>query len=207
MDEINTKLFRFMELAEEQQKAVSTALAGLEKSKTDLTKAATALQEYGKQLAPNVAKAASESAAQAVKTALENASQTATDAVAKSCKPLLDGLAGVEKQAAAIESKLAGVAKWFGWRFAATACGAVLMVIVAAWGVTWWQRSQLADLKTERDQINAEVAAAQNTLAVLDKHLGGARYVEAPDGQFIRAPGGVLMTCIGKVPCIKLKSN
>ena len=205
MDEINAKLYRFMELAEEQQKAVSTALAGLEKSKTDLTKAATALQAYGEQLVPNTGKAASEGAAKAVKTAMENASQTATDAVAISCKPLLDGLAGVEKQAVVIEGKLAGMSKWFGWRFAMTVCGAIAVVIIAVWGATWRERSQLADLKAERDQISAEVAAAQSTLTALETHIGKARILDAPDGLFILAPGGVLMKCIDKVPCIKLK--
>ena len=42
MDDFEKKLYHLMEIAEQQQKAVSTALAGLEKSKTDLTKAAAA---------------------------------------------------------------------------------------------------------------------------------------------------------------------
>jgi len=210
MDENEQEFFyALVETAREQQKAVSTALAGLDKSKNELTKAAATLQEYGKQLVPNAGKAASEGAAQAVKTALENASQTAIDAVAVSCKPLLAGLAGVTGETATAEGQLKEAVKWFGWRWAgiaaATACGAILAVTLAAWGAVWWQRSQLDNLKAERDQITAEVAAAQSTVAELEKRTGGVRYEETKKGRFIVPRKGYDAWTCDDIPCIRLK--
>lgn len=210
MDDIEKNLYLLMEVAEQQQKAVSAALAGLDKRQIELTQTAARLQEIGQQLVPKAAQAASDGAARAVKTELENASQTATAAVAEACKPLLAGLAGVTGETATAEGQLKAAVKWFGWRWAgiagATACGAILAVTLAAWGAVWWQRSQLADLTAERDRISGEVGEAQSTLAALTKRTGGVRYVNASDGKFINVPGGFeQMTCIGNVPCIRLK--
>ncbi|MDM5182024.1 hypothetical protein PO883_33155 [Massilia sp. DJPM01] len=210
MDDIEKNLYLLMEVAEQQQKAVSTALAGLDKRQIELAKTAVQLQGIGEQLVPKAAQAASEGAARGVKTELESASQTASDAVAVACQPLLAGLAGVAGETATAEGQLKEAVKWFGWRWAAlaaaTACGAILAVTLAAWGAVWWQRSQLADLKIERDQVNGEVTAAQSTLAALNKRTGGVRYVNASDGKFINVPGGFkAMTCVGNVPCIRLK--
>lgn len=210
MDDIEKNLYLLMEVAEQQQKAVSAALAGLDKRQIELTQTAAQLQAIGQQLVPKAAQAASDGAARAVKTELENASQTATAAVAAACKPLLAGLAGVTGETATAEGQLKEAVKWFGWRWAAlaaaTACGAILAVTLAAWGAVWWQRSQLADLKIERDQVSGEVAAAQSTLAALNKRTGGVRYVEGTDGHFILVRKGFEQAnCVGDVPCIKLK--
>ena len=211
MDDIEQNLYRLMELADQQQMAVSVALAGLDKRQIELTQTAARLEEVGQQLVPKAAQAASDGAARAVKTALENASQTATAAVAEACKPLLAGLAGVTGETATAEGQLKAAVKWFGWRWAgiagATACGAILAVTLAAWGAVWWQRSQLANLTVERDQVSGELAAAQNTLAALNKRTGGVRYMETEKGRFILVPRGydVGWTCNENVSCIRLK--
>jgi len=210
MDDIKKRLYNLLDTAEQQQQAVNAALAGLEQSKTDLTQAATALQTIGNQLTPAVGSAARDGAAQAVKTALENAGQTATDAVALACKPLLEKLAGVEQQAGAAEGKLKEAVKWFNWRWAglagATASGTILTIILGAWITVWWQRSELTNLKAERDQITAEVAAAKSTVAELDKRTGGVRYEESEKGRFIVVKKGydASWTC-ENMPCIRLK--
>lgn len=210
MDEIETKLYALMGVAEHQQQVVDSALAGLDTRQAELTKMAAQLQTVIQKMLAAAGAAASDGAALGVKAALENASQTATDAVARACKPLLAGLAGVETQAAAAEGKLRGAVKWFGWRWVvlagATACGAILAVTLAAWVAVWWQRSQLADMRAERDKISREVAAAQNTLALLEKHTGGVRYAKGSDGRFILVPNGFdSLNCVGDVPCIRLK--
>ncbi len=210
MDELETKLCGMVDIAERQQEAINTALAGLDARQIELTKSATQLQTVMQKMLPAAGAAASAGAAQGVKVALENASQTATDAAAQACQPLLSGLAGVAVQIAAAEGRLKGAVKWFGWRWAAlagaTACGAILAVTLAAWGAVWWQRTQLAELKAERDQISNEVAAAQSTLAALEKRTGGVRYAQGRDGRFILVRKGFeTANCVGNVPCIRLK--
>lgn len=208
MNEIEQNLFGLMELAKEQQIAINTALVGLAKSKIELAQAAAGLQEYGKQIVQKVGSAASEGATQAVKAALENASQTAAGAVVESCQPLLAGLTAVTRQTYAAESKLKNAVEWLGWRLAAVVGAIAGVVILSMWMAVWWQRSQLDDLKAERDKISGEVAAAQSTLAALTKRTGGVRYVNASDGRFINVPDGFdAMTCVGNVPCIRLKKD
>ena len=211
MDEIEEKLCALMRIAEEQQAAVQGALAAVEQQQIELSKATVQLQTIiGQQLVPAVQKAAVIGATQAVKNALENASQIASTAVAESCKPLLAGMAGVASQAAEAEGRLKGAVQWFGWRWAGVAgsiaLGAILALGLAAWGMVWWQRSQLADLQAAREKITHEVAAAQSTLAVLEKRTGGVRYAEGSDGRFILVRKGFeTRNCVGNVPCIQLK--
>ena len=211
MNEIEKALYALMEAAAEQQATVNVALSTLEQQQTELAKATAQLQTLiGQQLVPAVQKAAIVGATQAVNAALENASQMASAAVAESCKPLLAGMAGVVAQATAAEGRLKGAVQWFGWRWAGVAgsiaFGAILALGLAAWGMVWWQRSQLADLQAEREKITHEVAAAQSTLAVLEKRTGGVRYAESRDGRFILVRKGFeTRNCVGNVPCIRLK--
>lgn len=210
MDEIETKLYSLMGIVEHQQQVVDSALAGLDTRQAELTKMVAQLQTVIQKMLPAARGAASDGAALGVKAALENASQSATDVVARACKPLLAGLAGVETQAVAAEGRLKDAVKWFSWRWVVlaggAACGAILAVTLAAWVAVWWQRSQLADLNAERDKISSEVAAAQNTLAVLVKKTGGVRYAKGRDGRFILVPTGFdSLNCVGDIPCIRLK--
>lgn len=209
MDEKEQALFGLMQVAKEQQQAINAALAALKNRQTDLTETAMHLQTVIQTLLPAARAAAHEGATKAVKAALENASQTAVDAVAQSCQPLLVGLAGVEAQAEAAEGQLKEAVKWFGWRWAgiaaATACGAILAVTLVAWGAVWWQRSQLAGLKVERDQVSAEVAAAQSTVAELEKRTGGVRYEESKKGRFIVTRKGYDAWTCEDMECIRLK--
>jgi hypothetical protein len=210
MDDAEKKLYLLMEIAEQQQQAVKAALAALEARQTTLVKTSAQLQTVMQTMLPAAEAAARKGATEAVKAALENASKTATDAVAKSCQPLLAGLAGVTGQASAAEDKLKGAVEWFGWRWAAlaasTACGAILALLLSAWGMVWWQRAQLAEVKAERAKLGDEVAAAKSTLAALEKRTGGVRYAEGSDGRFILVRKGFeTLNCVGDVPCIRLK--
>jgi hypothetical protein len=211
MNEIEKGLYALMEAAAEQQASVNVALAALEQQQIELAKTTVQLQTLiGEQLVPAVQKAAIVGAAQAVKKALENASQIASAAVAESCQPLLVGMAGVATQATAAEAKIKGAVQWFGWRWAglagSIAFGAILALGLATWGMVWWQRGQLADLKAEREKITHDVAAAQSMLAVLEKRTGGVRYAEGSEGRFILVRKGFEKhNCVGNVPCIRLK--
>jgi cell division protein FtsB len=184
-------LYGLMAVAQEQQQAVQTALAGLAQRETALAATVARLQTLEHALVPAVQKAAHAGAVAAMQRGLADASQTV--------------LAGMTTQAAAAETRLRNAVAWFTWRWAALAGALVLAVAIAAWSVVAWQRSQIAALQVEREQWTAEVDAAQATVAQLEKKTGGVHYLDAANGRFIVARRGFeAMTCDG-VPCIRLK--
>ncbi len=205
------KLYGLMEIAEQQQRAVSTALAAQEKQQAALANTVVQLQSLiGRQLVSATENAAHSGATEAVRCALANAGKEATQAVAESCRPLLAGLAGVAAQAATAESQLKGAVGWFGWRWAglagSIALGAILALVLSAWGAVWWQRAQLDELKAERTRLAEEVTAARSTLAIFEKRTGGVRYVEGSDGRFLLIRNDFdKLKCVGDVPCARLK--
>jgi len=184
-------LYGLMAVAQEQQQAVQTALAGLAQREAALAATVARLQGLEHALVPAVQKAAHAGAVAAMQRGLADASQTV--------------LSGLTTQAAAAETTLRNAVAWFTWRWATLAGALVLAVAIAAWSVVAWQRSQIAALQVEREQWTAEVDAAQATVAQLEKKTGGVHYVAASNGRFIVAQRGFeAMTCDG-TPCIRLK--
>lgn len=210
MDDKEQVVFLLLETAEIQQQAVGAALAALVQHQADLGAAVAALKTAGQALAPTVASAARTGATKAVQDELATPAQTAAAALEKSAAPLLARLDCIAAEAGKAEARLKGAVAWFTWRWMALAAvaafGAILALLLGAWGAVWQERSQLADARAERENLAAEVSEAKAMLAVLDRRTGGVRYVEASDGRFIVIPKGFdALTCVGKTPCVRLK--
>lgn len=210
MDEMQQQLFGLMEMAEGQQKAVGATLAALVRQQAELGRVVAQLKEAGQGLVPAVEAAAGTGAEAGIKAELETLAKDAAAALEIATRPVLDRLRGVGAQAEAAEAQLKGAAAWFGWRWVALVgalgAGAIAAVLVAAWGLVWWERSQVEGLQAERARLSGEVAAAQATLDLLDKRTGGVRYAEASDGRFLLVRKGFeAMTCVNNTPCVRLK--
>lgn len=210
MDDRQQQLFGLMEMAESQQKAVGEALVALGKQQAALIETVLQLRTTGQALVPAVKTAADMGVGAAVKAELGTLAEDAKTALEKSTQPVLDRLAGIVTQAEAAEAKIKGAVAWFGWRWAAVAgavgVGVILGVVLIAWGLIWWERSQLTDLRAERDKVTGEVSDAQATLAVLEKRSGGVYYREAKEGRFLLIPKGYeALKCVNDMPCVRLK--
>jgi hypothetical protein len=160
------QIYNMMALADEQQKAVKDALDKLTAEREALAKERAA-----------IAKAASE----AVRQSLIGASKTLEDA----SKPIIDQLSGMVRAASEAEGKLSGAVAAFGWRWAvlagSAAAGAIVVVLVAAWLLTWWQRYQVSSLGEQKAQLQAEVTQLQANADAWSKRGGRAKLERCGD--------------------------
>ena len=151
-DEMDTQqqLFGLMAIAEDQQKAVSEALAGLEREREALARERQALASERADLVPAVRKIS------------RDAFAGAAGVIEKAARPSIDGLSDVVKAAGALEGRLS--MRWLSWCLC-VAVGAVLVVMAATWGALEWQRHEVRQLQEEKKALAAEVAEMQENAA------------------------------------------
>ncbi len=211
-----------LEVAESQQHAVDIALNGLRHLHGNLTHAVAELETLGQKTARQRGRVRRrQGVARALLAQLQAVSGATMQAMAIAFKPQYERLKAataaaemtdqiLKKTVAGIEGRLHHAEARFGWRWALVAsaltCGAIVALAAAAWGVVWWQRDQLADVLSQKNQMLAEIVEGRATLAELTKKTGGVRYAVARDGRFILVPNGYEeQTCVGDIPCIRLK--
>ena len=152
MDE--QQIFSMMALAEDHQKAVTAAIAGLAAERAALAKERAALA----QAVAGVTKAASDAVSAAVRQSLAGASETAVTAFTKAAGPFAGEVRKVAEQAGAAAEKVDRAAQLLGMKAVAVAAGCIVVVGLAAWGIVAWERHQVVDLKKQIAQERAMVA-------------------------------------------------
>lgn len=175
MDEV----FALMRAAKDQQQAVDKALQGLAieraaiaADRAALSKAAGALTETAAQVTkaaadtvPALQKAAGAAVDGAVKASLAGAADVAASALNTAARPVVKQLTGAAGAVSEAESRLQEAVASFGWKWAALAGGAAVAVLaavlVAAWAMVAWQRSEVAELEQQRAALAADVAQLQ----------------------------------------------
>lgn len=152
MDE--QQIFSMMALAEEHQKAVTAAIAGLAAERAALAKERAALA----QVAQGIQKATGDAVNAAVRQSLAGVSETAVTAFTKAAGPFAGEVRKVAEQASAAAEKVDRAARWLGIKAFAVAAGCIVIVGLAAWGIVAWERHQVVDLKKQIAQERATVA-------------------------------------------------
>jgi len=171
MDEV----FALMRAAKDQQQAVDKALQGLASERAAIaTDRAALLQAAGAltDTAAQVRKAAADTvptlqkaAGAAVKVSLSGAADVAASALSTAAQPMVEQLEGAAEAVDKAKGKLQDAVASFGWKWAALAGGVAFSVLavllVAAWLLVEWQRSEVAELSQQRDALAVEVAQLQ----------------------------------------------
>lgn len=184
-------LFGLMAITEDLQKEARAELEKVAKEREALARvledAAEALARVGPELQA--------AAAEAGRVASNKVAATAAEALSVACAPVVAGLGGVARAAHEAEYKLNGAVRAFGWKWAmlagGAAAGGIAAVLVAAWALVWWQRSQVEGLSKQKaalirdvDQLKAGVEALEKRggrIVITD--CGGRLCIEASTNQ------------------------
>jgi hypothetical protein len=180
MDE--QQIFSMMALAEEHQKAVTAAIAGLAAERAALAKERAALA----QVAQGIQKAASDAVSASVKESLAGASETAAKALGEAARPVIDRLSGVVRAAGSLRS----AGQWFAWKWVAVAAGGLIGVCLVAYVALAWQLREVESLSARKAALTADVAQLQANVSALE-----------------RKGGRIVMTTCGGRLCIEASRN
>ena len=170
MDE--QQIFSMMALAEEHQKAVTAAIAGLAADRAALAKERAALAR----VAQGIQKATSDAVSAAVRQSLDGASETAVTALSEAAKPVIDRLSGVVRAAGDAEGSLRSAGQWFAWKWVAVAAGGLVGVCLVAYVALAWQLHEVGSLGDEKARLAAAIVRERATVAELTKDGGRVRW-------------------------------
>ena len=184
MDE--QQIFSMMALAEDHQKAVTAAIAGLAAERAALAKERAALA----QAVAGVTKAASDAVSAAVRQSLAGASETAAKALGDAATPVIGKLSGVVQAASDAEDSMRKAGQWFAWKWVAVATGGLAGVCLVAYVALAWQLHEVGSLSDEKARLAAAIVRERATVAELNK--AGGRVVWS--------------TCGGRL-CFEVSSN
>ena len=197
MDEKEQKLFGLMAVAQDQQKAVQTALEGLATERAALVQAtasvagvADEVRKATAEAVPAMERAAEKAVSASVEQSLAGASEAAADALAEAAKPVMGSLSGVVQAAYDAEGSMRRAGAWFAWKWVAVAAGGMVGACLLAYMSLAWQLHQVRSLGNEKTALAADVVQLQANVAALEKRGGRI----------------VLGTC-GKRLCIEASSN
>ena len=166
MDE--QQIFSMMALAEDHQKAVTAAIAGLAAERAALAKERAALA----QTAQGIQKATSDAVSTAVRQSLDGASETAVTALSEAARPVIDRLSGVVRAAGDAEGSLRSAGQWFAWKWVAVAAGGLVGVCLVAYVALAWQLHEVGSLSKRKAALTADVAQLQANVSALERKGG-----------------------------------
>ena len=170
MDE--QQIFGLMAVAEEHQKAVAAAIAGLAAERAALAKERAALAR----VAQGIQKDIDDAVSAAVKRSLDGASETAAKALSEAARPVIDRLSGVVRAAGDAEGSLRSAGQWFAWKWVAVAAGGLVGVCLVAYVALAWQLHQVKSLGDEKAKLAAAIVRERATVAELTKDGGRVRW-------------------------------
>lgn len=152
--------------------ALTTQIAALDASANAAKKAAAAVDQAARDVAPAVQQAAGGAIDKAVRDSLAGAAETAATALGEAAKPVLGKLADVVRAAGEVEGKLKTAGQWFAWKWVAVAAGGMTGVCLMAYVALAWQLHQVSALGEEKAALRAEVIELQAGVAALAKKGG-----------------------------------
>ena len=183
------QLFALMALAEEQQKAVQTAIEGLANERAALAKERAAVARAAASVAgvadevrkaaadtvPALKRAAGEAVGASVRQSLAGAADAAVQALGEAAKPVIGRLSGVVKAAGEAEDSMRRAGAWFAWKWVAVAGGGAVGVCLLAYASLAWQLHQVGSLREEKAELQEEVAQLQANANEWAKQGGRAK--------------------------------
>ncbi|RZI54358.1 MAG: hypothetical protein EOP12_03330 [Pseudomonas sp.] len=180
------QLFTLMALAEEQQKAVQTAIEGLADERAALAKERAAMARAAASVAgvadevrkaaadavPALKRAAGEAVGASVKQSLAGAADAAVQVLAEATKPVISSLSDVVQAAGEAEGSMRRAGAWFAWKWVAVAGSGAVGVCLLAYASLAWQLHQVESLREEKAVLQDEVIRLQANATELAKQGG-----------------------------------
>lgn len=161
MDEQQQKLYALMSIVEQQQKMLDGTLAKLEAERVALARERSSMGQ---------------TVMQSVKQSMSGVADTVSNEMLKAIKPSVDTLKNSVGSAHDASNRLSAsmsrVQSAWTWRILMLAVGVLLIVGLAIYGLLWWERSQIEDLKATRQTLQADINRMQPVVKDLEKRGG-----------------------------------
>lgn len=165
MDEQQQKLFALMSIVEQQQKMLDGTLAKLEAERAALARERSSM---------------SQTVMQSVKQSMSGVAGTVSQALQGAIKPSVDTLKTSVGSANDAGNRLAAsmsrVQSAWTWRILWLSVGLLLIVGLAAYGLVWWERSQVEDLKAYRQALQADINRMKPIVTDLERRGGALQW-------------------------------
>jgi len=203
MDE--KRLYTLLALVEDQAKALTDAAGAMAAERQALAQAVAAagqaadqarqataaVQQAAAGAGQAVQKAAGAAIGVAVRDSLAGAAADASRAAQQASRPVIEQLASAAKAAAGAGERLRGAGVSVGRRLLLIGLASALAIAAAGWGMTWWMRSDVDQLREQRALLAGEISRQQAQLAELERRGARVRWRDCGGRLcFEAAPGG-----------------
>lgn len=161
MDEQQQKLYALMGTAADQQTMAGEALAKLDAEIAALARERGLLRQI---------------IDQSVKQSMSGVADTVSNEMLKAIKPSVDTLKSSVGSAHDVSNRLSAsmsrVQSAWTWPILMLAVGVLLIVGLAIYGLLWWERSQVEDLKSYRQALQADINRMKPIVTDLERRGG-----------------------------------
>jgi hypothetical protein len=165
MDELRNKLYGVMTVVERQQKMLDQTLEKLEAERAALARERSSMGQ---------------TVTQSVKQSMSGVADTVSQALHGAIKPSVDTLqtsVGMANDAGhRLAASMDRVQTAWTWRILMLSVGVLLIVGLAAYGLVWWERSQVEDLKAYRQSLQADINRMKPVVTDLERRGGALQW-------------------------------
>ena len=165
MDELRNNLYGLMKVVQEQQKMLDGTLAKLEAERAALARERSSMGQV---------------ITQSVKQSMSGVADTVSQALQGAIKPSVDTLkasVGLADNASnRLSASMSRVQSAWTWRILWMTIGVLLIVGLAAYGLVWWERSQVEDLKAYRQALQADINRMKPVVTDLERRGGALQW-------------------------------
>lgn len=161
MDEQQQRIYSLMVTAEDQQKMAGGMLAKLDAEIGTLARERGLLRQMIDQ-----------SVKQSMSGVADTVAQLLQGAIKPSADTLKESVRSAEAASARLSASMNKVQSAWTWRILWLSGGVLLIVSLTAYGMVWWERSQVEDLKSTRQSLQADINRMQPVVRDLEKRGG-----------------------------------
>ena len=165
MDEQQQRIFALMGMAADQQTMAEKALAKLDAEIAALARERGLLRQM---------------IDQSVKQSMSGVADTVSNEMQKAIKPSVDTLktsVGMANDAGQrLSFSMSRVQSAWTWLILMLSVGVLLIVGLAAYGLVWWERSQVEDLKAYRQSLQADINRMKPVVTDLERRGGALQW-------------------------------
>lgn len=167
------KLYALMAVVERQQEMLDALMAQLKSERE-------ALANERSLIGPVVTQSVKQSVAEIVSEGLQAA-------IGPSADTLKESVRSASEASHRLSESMRRVQSAWTWRIVWLSAGLLLIVGLSAWGLVWWERSQLDNLKSYRQTLQADINRMQPVVRDLEKRGGKLEWSTCGDRLCIEA--------------------